>query len=67
MASAVLSAANRLSAREDAGPRTLQSKGAMRRSPLRQPPAELRRTPPNRPRGGSRENPALAKQSRFIE
>jgi len=67
MASAVLSAANRLSAREGVGPRTRRSKAAMRRSPSRHPPAELRRTPPNRRRGGPRENPALAKQSRFIE
>ena len=67
MASAVLSAANRLSAREGAGPRTPQGAAAMRRSPVRHPPAELRRAAPHRPRGGCRENRKLAEQSQFIE
>jgi hypothetical protein len=67
MASAVLSAANRSSAREGAGPRTSRTEAATARSPLRHPPAELRLAAPNRPRGGSRENRKLAEQSQFIE
>jgi hypothetical protein len=67
MASARLSAANRLSAREGAGPRTSRTEAATARSPLRHPPAGLRRTARRRPRGGFRENRKLAEQSRFIE
>ena len=67
MASAVLSAANRLSAREDAEARTPRSQGAMPRSPLRHPPAELRRTAPRAEGADPRENRTLAEQSRFIE
>jgi hypothetical protein len=67
MASATLSAANRLSAWEGAEPRMPWSMGAMRLSPVRHPPAELRRTARHRRRGGPRENRTLAEQSRFIE
>jgi hypothetical protein len=55
MASAARIAANRLTAREGAGPRTPGDEAAMRRSPLRHPPAELRSTAPQPPRGRSRE------------
>jgi hypothetical protein len=46
MASAARIAANRLTARETTGPRRPGGKAAMRRSPLRHPPAELRSTAP---------------------
>lgn len=67
MASATPSAANRLSAREGAGPRTARREAAMQRSPVRHPPAELCRAAPHRRRSGFGENTNLAKQTQFIE
>ena len=59
MASAARIAANRLTAREGAGPRTPGDEAAMRRSPLRHPPAEFRSTAPQPPRDRSREKSYL--------
>jgi hypothetical protein len=56
MGSAAQSAADRSNVQENAGPRTPRSSAAMRRSPLRDPLAELGSTPPNRLGGRSREN-----------
>ena len=60
MASAAQIAAKRLNAQQGA-------KAATPRSPLRHPPAELGETTPQPPRGQSRENRELGKQSQFIE
>jgi hypothetical protein len=46
MASVARSATDRLTARKSTGPRTPRGKAAMRRSPLRHPPAELGSTAP---------------------
>jgi hypothetical protein len=51
---------------ESAGPRPPRRKLALRRNPLRRPPAELGSTAPQPPRGRSRENRQIGKTEVII-